>query len=288
MIRRKSTRFYFALVGAADLYAKEVSMHVFQLLFSLIFLLTISGHLEAAMDAGSTETKIKTIVIDPNSQSPVVILETVNDKKLIPIWIGVAEAQAIALELKSVSLPRPLTHDLLRNILDKLGAKLRRVTVTEIRDNTYFALLSLEFNGHAIQIDSRPSDAIALAIRMKAPIYASPQILANARAMPAEDDRADESLKSLGLQGQELTKELAALMELPSKRGVLVADVALGGRAMNAGIERGDIITKANGRAVGTTADLVTVLESAKSPAQLKLEVLKKGKPTIITIDLAK
>ena len=110
-------------------------------LFSLILLFPIS--LYAAQETNSVEARIKTLMLDPNTQSPIVVLETVTDKKLLPIWIDVPEARAIALELEHVTTPRPLTHDLIRNIIQGLGATLQRVVITDLRNNTYFAVLSL-------------------------------------------------------------------------------------------------------------------------------------------------
>ncbi len=259
-------------------------MCFYKWLLLLLLLLPFPASLDAVQEAGAVETKIKTLMLDPNTQSPVVVLETVTDKKLLPIWIDVPEARAIAMEMEQVKTPRPLTHDLIRNILQKLGAKLQRVTITDIRNNTYFAVLSLAFKDQELQVDSRPSDAIALAIRMKAPIYAATQVLA--KSLPAPSGTAEQSLKSLGLQAQDLTAELAAALDIPFQKGVLVADVAPGGPAMTSGIQRGDIITKANDQAIQSAKDLEAFLRSAKPPARIKLEVIKKGKPAVIVIDL--
>lgn len=242
--------------------------------------------LSAAQDAAFVETKVKTITVDPYSQSPVVILETVTDKKLLPIWIDVPEARAIAMELEQIKAPRPLTHDLLRIILQNLGAKLRRAAVTELRSNTYIALLSLTANGRQVEIDCRPSDAIAIALRMKAPIFASAQVLANAKTLTAESGRAGQGITKLGIQAQDLTAELAKLLDSQQESGVLVASVETGSISMKAGIAPGDIITKANGKVIVSAADLESALQAVKPTAQIKLEVIKKGKPTTVVIDL--
>lgn len=243
--------------------------------------------LEAAQESASVEAKVKTVMIDPNSQTPIVVLETVTDKKLLPIWIDVPEARAIAFELEHVKLPRPLTHDLIRNILQSLGATLQRVTITDLRNNTYFALLSLGTKGQDLQIDSRPSDAIAIALRMKAPIFATAQVLAKSKPMPTQPSRAEQTQKRLGIQVQDLTAELANLLESQQQKGVVVNDVALGSNAMKAGVQRGDIIIKANEQAIQTAADLDTLIQSMKPASQIKLEVIKKGKPATIVIDLS-
>jgi bifunctional DNase/RNase len=255
----------------------------------LLFVLMVLFHAAAVYAAQTSplvETKIKTLLIDPASQSPVVVLETITDKKLLPIWINVMEARAIATELEHVTLPRPLTHDLIRNILHELGASLQRVVITDLRNDTFFAQLFLRSKGQELQIDSRPSDAIAIALRMKAPIFATPELLAKTATQPALPDRGDRTPKRLGVQAQDLTPELANLLDSRQQRGALVTDVALGSIAMNAGIKRGDIITKANEQTVSSAKALESMIQGMKRPAQIKLEVIKKGKSTTVVIDL--
>ena len=253
--------------------------------FIVCWTLTPALGLRAAQDSGSVETTVKTVTLDPESKAPVVILETVGDKRLLPIWIDLPEARAIALELERIVPPRPQTHDLIRNLLDGLSVKLQRATITNLRNDTYFALLSLEFRGQTLEIDSRPSDAIAVALRMKAPIYATTEVLAKAKSLLAPSSRGEQARQKLGLQTQDLTAELAALLDLSSQHGVLVADVAAGSPAANAGLQRGDILVKANDKTVQSTTDLDAVLEAAKAPAQIRLEVLREGKPIVIMID---
>jgi bifunctional DNase/RNase len=260
-----------------------------KLIYRLIVLATLfmpSFDLRAAQDPPAIEMKIKTLLIDPNTQSPVIVLETIADNRVLPIWIDVPEAKAIALELEHVKLPRPLTHDLIRNILQGLNATLQRVTITELRNNTYFAVLSLAAKAQQLQIDSRPSDAIALALRMKAPIFVSAQVLAKSKPLPAESGRAEQTQKTLGVQAQDLTPELAKLFDSPRQKGVIVTDVLLGSAAMKAGLQRGDIITKVNDQNVTSAKELEATILAVKSSAQIKLQVIKKGKPTMIVIDL--
>lgn len=239
-----------------------------------------------AQNNNPVETAVKTLMIDPNSQSPVVVLETIPDKRLLFIWIDVPEARAIALELEHVKTPRPLTHDLIHNILRGLGATLRRVIITDLVNNTYLAMLSLGMKGREVQIDSRPSDAIAIALRMRAPIYASAQVLAKSKSLPAPVGRPENLRKKLGIQAQDLTQELAILLGIPPQKGVLVADVARESAGLSAGLHRGDIITKANEKPIHSTNDLEAIIQALKPPAQIKLEVIKKGKPVTVVIDL--
>lgn len=255
------------------------------LVLSIIFFTQVT-ELSAAQDAGLVETKVKTVVMDPYTQSPVVVLETVTGNKLLPIWIDVPEARAIAMELEQVKAPRPLTHDLIRSLLQRLGVNLQHAAITELRNDTYIAVLSLSVKGQKLEIDCRPSDAIAIALRMKAPILASAQVLAKSKPMPAESGRAGHAQTKLGIQAQDLTAELAKLLDSEQQRGVLVAAVEVGSVAMKAGIERGDIISKANDRTILSAADLESAVHAVKAPARLKLEIIKKGKPTTVVIDL--
>src|SRR4029450_120704 len=203
-------------------------------LLSLLFLFPMSPY--AAQETSSVETNIKTVMVDPNTQSPVVVLETVADKKLLPIWIDVPEARAIAIEIEQIKVPRPLTHDLIRNILQGLGATLQRATITDLRNSTYFAILSLWLNGQEVQIDCRPSDAIAVALRMKAPIFASTQVLAKSKPVPSQPTRGEQTQKKFGIQAQDLTAELASLLDSQQQKGVLVTEVTIGSNAMQAGL----------------------------------------------------
>lgn len=244
------------------------------------------AQLSAAQDAVLVETKVKTLTLDPFTQSPVVVLETLTDKKLLPIWIDVPEARAIAMELEQVKAPRPLTHDLIRNMLQSLGAQLQYAAVTELRNDTYIAVLTLSVKGQKVELDCRPSDAIAVALRMKSPIFATAQVLAKSKPLPAESGRAGLAQTKLGIQAQDLTAELAKLLDSEHQSGVLVASVESGSIAMKAGIERGDIITQANDTTIQSADDLESVVQAVKAPAQLKLEVIKKGKPTTVVIDL--
>lgn len=116
------------------------------------------------------EMKVIGITIDPVTQTPIVILRDKENVNTLPIWIGILEANAIAVGLENVKLPRPMTHDLFKNLLDQTGLRLLRVEVTDIKESTYYAVLHLDWGGKAIVIDCRPSDAIAIAIRMEVPI----------------------------------------------------------------------------------------------------------------------
>jgi uncharacterized protein len=247
--------------------------------------LVLPAVLSAAQDTGTVETKIKTLMLDPNTQSPVVILESIVDKRLLPIWIDIAEARAIALEIEKVKTPRPLTHDLLRDILNRLGATLERAVITELRNSTYYALLYLRLKGQDLQIDARPSDAMALALKMNAPVFVASQVFAKSKAAP-EPKRAGETQLKLGVHAQDLTPELAAVFDAGVNSGVVVALVEEGSPAAVAGIQRGDIIIKANDSAIKSTSDLEDLIRTTRAPAKIKLEIMKRGKPVTVQLDL--
>jgi len=124
------------------------------------------------------EVKIRGLMMDPNSGTPIIILKDVNSDTMLPIWVGAYEANAIALEIEKIAPQRPMTHDLLRNLIEEMGARVERVVVTELHDNTFFAVIEMRSStGDAIMLDSRPSDAIALALRADCPIYVNEEVI---------------------------------------------------------------------------------------------------------------
>ncbi len=123
------------------------------------------------------EVKVAHLGLDRNTNTPVVILQEKDGERVLPIWIGPAEASAIAMELAGVQFARPLTHDLVKQIIVGLGGELRQVLITQVKDSTYFAELHIHREDHVFQVDARPSDSIAVALRLKAPIFAQDDLL---------------------------------------------------------------------------------------------------------------
>ena len=134
---------------------------------------------------------VRGIALDPITNMPIIILKDTEEKKALPIWVGIFEANAIALELEKVSTPRPMTHDLIKNILEGLGISVRQVVVNDLKDNTFFAVIELNDNGNVVNIDARPSDAIALALRVNAPIFVSEKVVAQAKSTEVTEERED-------------------------------------------------------------------------------------------------
>jgi bifunctional DNase/RNase len=145
------------------------------------------------------EVQVAHLGLDQSTNSPVVLLKERDGERVLPIWIGPAEASAIAMEMQGVKAQRPMTHDLLKHVILGLGGELRRVTITNVRDNTYFAELLIRRDEQVVQVDARPSDSIALALRLHAPIFTSDDLLdqnAGGAGPPAPERRLDaESLK---------------------------------------------------------------------------------------------
>ena len=137
------------------------------------------------------EFKIKGLIMDPLTNSPIVILQSVEKNTLLPIWVGIFEANAIALQIERIDTPRPLTHDLIKNILMQLDANVDKIVVTDLQGNTFYAVIHLRMNGDHITIDSRPSDAIALALRTDAPIYVTEEVIKNSRNISLEKENLD-------------------------------------------------------------------------------------------------
>jgi len=131
--------------------------------------------------ATEVEMQIRGLMMDPVTNMPIVVLKDVGSDLILPIWVGVFEANAIALELEKTPTPRPMTHDLLKNLASGLNARVRKVVVSELRDDTFYALIWMEQEGETVALDARPSDAIALALRWDCPIYVNRDVLLNAR-----------------------------------------------------------------------------------------------------------
>jgi bifunctional DNase/RNase len=155
------------------------------------------------------EMTIRGLLLDPVSNSPIVILKDVAGDTVLPIWVGVYEANAIALEMEKVSTPRPMTHDLIKNVLTGLEAQVHKVVVTELREDTFYAVIWLERSGEVVSVDSRPSDALALALRMDCPIFVDDLVLKSSKLAANLSDRVntDELRKWLeGLNDEDLGK----------------------------------------------------------------------------------
>ena len=147
------------------------------------------------------EMKIRGLMMDPVTNMPIVILRDPSGGQILPIWVGIYEANAIALEIEKVSTPRPMTHDLIKNVLLGLETGVRKVVVSELKDETFYAVIWLERGGELISIDSRPSDALALALRLDCPIYVEEQVLRSSKSAAAVSDKTTNEELRRWLEG---------------------------------------------------------------------------------------
>ena len=137
------------------------------------------------------------LTLDPVTKTPIVILKDPENKLNLPIWIGLLEATAMATELEGITMARPMTHDLLRNIIGELGGAVEAIEITDLKENTYFALIHIRYNSAQLTLDARPSDAISLALRTKSPIYVSKRVLENSSLLQQADENGDTNLSNV-------------------------------------------------------------------------------------------
>ena len=147
------------------------------------------------MSSNLVAMSIKGLMLDPVSNSPIVVLKDDDEKFFLPIWVGIFEANAIALQLENITTPRPMTHDLLRNMINELEGEVTRVVINDLRDSTFFAQIRILVGGKTLEVDARPSDAIALALRTEAPIYVAQSVLDQAQTISPEGEDQDEKMK---------------------------------------------------------------------------------------------
>ncbi len=256
-------------------------------LFLLISLLMISlGNLGHADDA--VEMKVRGVTMDPERHSPIVILEDSRGHEAFPIWIGLPEARAIALELEGVDTPRPLTHALLNNILVNLKIGVRRIFINDLRNNTYFAKIDLQRGSETITIDARPSDAIALATRTNAPIFVARKVLdATRTVILAGPETQEHSAKMCGIFVQSLTPQLARIFNLTTTNGILVASAGLERHAEGHDVRRGDVITEADGMKINTVQDFQSLCQNKAAGEEVVLHVTRNQRPVELKLSLS-
>jgi bifunctional DNase/RNase len=137
------------------------------------------------------EMTIKGLMVDPITNMPIIILRDKDGQRVLPIWVGVFEANAIALQIENVTTPRPMTHDLLKNVIADLRGSIEKIVVSDLKDNTFFALIYLSVGGEVMAIDARPSDAIALALRARAPIFVEEKVIDHAKTVDLTPEKGD-------------------------------------------------------------------------------------------------
>jgi len=216
------------------------------------------------------------VSFDHISNSPVVILQDKDKTRGIPIWVGPFEAQAIAMEMQGVPSPRPLTHDLLKTILQDVGVQFEKAVVSELKESTFYSRIYLTSAGKHIEVDSRPSDAIALALRFHKPIFVVKSLLEGETGFDLQQARGKAIAEKVrGITVQDLTEKLAAYFDLVGKEGVIVSDVAREGNA--SGLKRGDMILTVGDEKVHGAANFKETIAKQEGRA-VTLRVIREGK----------
>ena len=237
------------------------------------------------LDEDVLEVKIKGVTIDPQGNTPVVILEEQQGHRAFPIWIGLPEARAIMLEMEGVSTPRPLTHVLLHNILVDLNVKIGRVIITDMQEDTFYATILLRQGNKTLTIDARPSDAIALALHVRAPVFATKKLLDAVRTVTLQEPPPSSAVvKTLGMHLQNLDATLASFFHLAKAGGVLVSSVEVGSQAEQHGMRRGDVITSVDGKPIKDTQDFLATYKEKKVGQVMLCQVTRDRHPLTIRL----
>src|SRR5712691_9841837 len=240
------------------------------------------------LDEDILEVKIKGVTIDPQGNTPVVILEEQQGHRAFPMWIGLSEARAIMFEMEGVPTPRPLTHVLLHNILTDLNVKIVRIIITDIQDTTFYAILLLRQENKTLTIDARPSDAIALALHVNAPVFVTKKLLNVVRPVTLQEPAAPSfSTKTLGMHIQSLDATLANFFHLAKAEGVLISAVEADSQAARHGIRRGDVITSVDGKPIKDIQDFLATCKEKKVGQEILFQVIRDRRPLMVRLLLS-
>jgi uncharacterized protein len=249
----------------------------------LVFAVSPGGGSMAAAqtdrNADLLPVELSTVGVDPRSATPVVLLREPSSGRVVPIWVGDAEARAILLALRGIAMPRPMTHDLMATLLEALQATVHEVVVHDMVDNTYIATIRLRVRGSdAIrEVDSRPSDALALALRTNASIRMARRVI---QTSPPEFDfiapeGPDQIVQLFGMTVVAPTAELRREHGLTGRPGVIVTHVT--GRAQQRGVRRGDLIIQVNGRQVREPMEFYEAIRTAPRDRPVRLVIARPG-----------
>jgi bifunctional DNase/RNase len=245
----------------------------------LLFLAMVSVSKETP--ASFVEMEVKGVRLDPFGQTPVVLLVDREEKRALAIWIGPVEASAIERELNLVTTPRPMTHDLFHSVLGRMKAKVKEVKITDLKEQTYYALLILALDKERIEIDARPSDAIILALKSQAAISVATKILEQQGiSLTGKMSLGERS----GIRVQELTPLLATQFNFKGKKGVLVSEIIAGSPGETAGLKAGDIIVKINSKEIGKVQEFEEAFSSMKEGDPVRLTIFAEDKISEITL----
>jgi bifunctional DNase/RNase len=256
------------------------------LLVLVTFCTSIAGIFAQTGAGGETvPVELSTVGLDGRTGTPIVVLREPVSGGVLPIWVGVMEAQAIALALHGVVTPRPMTHDLMASLITELRAEVDEVVVTDLRNNTYFGMVRLKVAGERKirDIDSRPSDALALAVRTGAPIRVVKKILAIAPEFEfIAPDGPNQVVQAMGMTVVLATPSLRRQFKLGDLPGIVVTSAY--GAARDKGLRRGDVITSINGKAVEEPAEFFDAVRASKPRAPVRVTYWRNGETKTIEL----
>ena len=227
--------------------------------------------------------EVSTVGIGVITRMPVVVLHDPVSDKTMPVWVGAPEAEAIARALFGIKPPRPMTHDLLADMIRALDAKVEDVRVIDMKEGVYYGQVRLRTRQKVLEVDSRPSDAIALALRLDAPIRVAKHLLDEAPHIAVEsDEHSPDIARALGLTVVSATGETRDAFKLPARDGVVVVDA--GGEAAAAGLQRGDLIFEVNGRTPKTAQSFWEMIHVAPLAKPIAVRYWRGGKEAEVQI----
>ena len=235
--------------------------------------------------AESIPVELSTVGLDGRTGTPIVVLRDPESGGVLPIWVGVMEAQAIALALHGVVPPRPMTHDLMASLIAELRAEVEEVVVTDLRNNTYFGIVRLKVAGEKKirDVDSRPSDALALALRTGAPIRVVRKILAMSPEFEfIAPDGPNQVVQALGMTVVIATPPLRKQFNLGDRQGIVVTSAY--GQARDKGVRRGDLIIDVNGKVVEEPAEFFAAVRATKPRAPVRITYWRDGQTRVIEL----
>lgn len=257
----------------------------FTLSFLLAILFAAAPQAQRGGDREFVSVELSTVGLDGRTGTPIALLREPESGSVLPIWIGAAEAQAIALALHGVVMPRPMTHDLMASLLSTLRAQVDEVVVHDLRNNTYFGTVRLRVEGEKklLDVDSRPSDAMALALRTGAPIRVARKILS---AIPEFDFIApagpNQVVQALGITVVVATPSLRQEFGLAKREGIVVTSAF--GAAREKGLRRGDLIIEVNGKPVNEPVAFLDVVRAAPRKSPVRLTYWRNGDTRVVEL----
>ena len=230
-------------------------------------------------DSDLLPVDVRGVVVDPETQSPILFLVDPESEKGLPVWIGRSEARAISLGLKDVTPPRPLTHDLMKSMLDVLQARVERVVISDLKENTYYATLNLRAGRKTWEVDCRPSDAVAIALKFDAPLFLSRALVQKGVLVDLGSSSAEAPAERMyGFVTGDLSAEVARYFGFEKETGVIVTEITRDGPAERAGLRKGDILLRLGRRSVEGMDDVRSTLRKKDPSDAMRVDVYRKGK----------